>query len=313
PIPNKISPRIRETAKFLWFTYVGISAVLFFLLWLFGMNIFDAFCHTFTTIATGGFSTKNNSIAYYSPAIQWILIIFMFIGGTSFTLHYFAFTKRSLIGYIKNKEFRFYTLIILIATILSTIGLAAFYEPGANLRHSLFQVISIMTTTGFVTSDYVTWPSINLAVLFILMFIGGCAGSTSGNIKVGRHLIMIQRAKIELKHMVHPKALISLRYGDKVLSEAFIINVLQFFFIYIMIIILGTLVMGALGLDLLTSFSTVVSCLGNVGPGFGLIGPTNNFAFIPDIGKYLLCIIMLLGRLEIFPVLILLLPDYWRD
>lgn len=313
PMPNKISPRIRETAKFLWITYVMISLILFLLLLLFGMNIFDAFCHTFSTIATGGFSTKNNSIGFYSPAIQWIIIIFMFIGGTSFTLHYLALTKRSLLGYIKNKEFRFYTLIILIATILSAIGLAAFYEPGDNLRTSLFQVISIMTTTGFVTSDYVAWPTINLVVLFILMFIGGCAGSTSGNIKVGRHLIMLQRVKIELKQMIHPKALISLRYGDRVLSEGFIINVLQFFFIYMMIILVGTLIMGALGLDLLTSFSTVVSCLGNVGPGFGSIGPTHNYAFIPDLGKYLLSIIMLLGRLEIYPMLILFLPDFWRD
>lgn len=313
PLPSKISPRIRETARFLWITYVAISIVMFILLCLFGMNIFDAFCHTFSTVATGGFSTKNESIGFYSPAIQWIIIIFMFIGGTSFTLHYLAFTKRSLAGYINNKEFRYYTLIILIATILSAVGLAAIYEPGDNFRTSLFHVISIMTTTGFVTSDYVTWPSISMAVIFLMMFIGGCAGSTSGNIKVGRHLIMLQRAKIELRHMVHPKAMISLRYGDKVLSDAFIINVLQFFFMYVMIILVGTLIMAALGLDLLTSFSAVVSCLGNVGPGFGLIGPSNNYAFIPDLGKYLLSIIMLIGRLEIYPVLILFLADYWRD
>ena len=212
---------------------------MFIFIMPFGMNIFDAFCHTFSTVATGGFSTKNESIGFYSPAIQWIIIIFMFIGGTSFTLHYLAFTKRSLAGYINNKEFRYYTLIILIATILSAVGLAAIYEPGDNFRTSLFHVISIMTTTGFVTSDYVTWPSISMAVIFLMMFIGGCAGSTSGNIKVGRHLIMLQRAKIELRHMVHPKAMISLRYGDKVLSDAFIINVLQFFFMYVMIILVG--------------------------------------------------------------------------
>lgn len=312
-IPNKISPRVRETARFLWITYVVISAILFFLLWIFGMNVFDALCHTFSTIATGGFSTKNDSIGFYSPLIQWIIIIFMFIGGTSFTLHYFAFTNRSLVAYIKNREFRFYTFIVFIATVLSVIGLAAFYGLGENLRTSLFQVISIITTTGYVTNDYEVWPTLNIGVLFLLMFIGGCAGSTSGNIKVGRHLIMLQRGQIELRQMIHPKALISLRYGDKVLTEDIIINVLQFFFLYMIIILIGTLFMGALGLDLLTSFSSVVSCLGNVGPGFGSIGPTNNYAFIPDIGKYVLSIIMLLGRLEIYPMLILFLPDYWRD
>ena len=313
PVANKISPRIRETAKFLWITYVIISVVLFFLLWIFGMNIFDALCHTFTTMATGGFSTKNNSIGYYSPTIQWIIIIFMFIGGTNFTLHYFAFTKRSLKGYIQNKEFRLYAVIVLAATLLSTIGLAAVYGVGENFRTSLFQVVSIITTTGYITADYESWSGLNIIILFSLMFVGACAGSTSGNIKVGRYLIMLQRAKIELKQMIHPKALISLRFGDRVLSDGLIINVLQFFFLYIMIIFTGTLIMGGLGLDLLTSFSAVVTCIGNVGPGFGLVGPAGNFTSIPDLGKYVLAVIMLLGRLEIYPMIILFLPDYWKD
>ncbi|HZK44225.1 MAG TPA: TrkH family potassium uptake protein [Syntrophomonadaceae bacterium] len=313
PVSNKISPRIRETAKYLWLTYVAISAVLFLLLWLFGMDLFDALCHTFSTMATGGFSTRNQSIGYYGPVIQWIIIVFMFIGGTNFALHYFAFTKRTLSGYFQNKEFKFYALIVLVATVLSTIGLLSIYGVGENLRTSLFHVVSIMTTTGFVTADYNSWFSLNKAVILVLMFIGASAGSTSGNIKVGRYLIMFQRAKIELRQMVHPRALISLRFGDKVLNDSLIINVLQFFFIYMMIILIGTVIMGALGLDLLTGFTAVVACMGNVGPGFGAVGPTSNYAFIPDVGKYILSVIMLLGRLEIYPLLVLFLPEYWKD
>lgn len=313
PVANKISPRIKETAKFLWLTYVAISVILFILLAVLGMNIFDALCHTFSTMATGGFSTRNASIGYYSSSIQWVIIIFMFIGGTNFTLHYLAFKRLSLKGYFENKEFRLYSFIVIFATILSIIGLSTYYGIGDNIRHSLFQVVSIITTTGYVTGDYETWSSLNQVIILTLMFIGASAGSTSGNIKVGRYLIMLERAKIELKHMIHPRALITMRFGDKVLSNALIINVLQFFFIYIMIILAGTIIMGALGLDLLTSFTATVSCMGNVGPAFGLVGPTNNYALIPDLGKYVLSIIMLLGRLEIYPLLILFLPDYWKN
>ncbi len=312
PIASKISPRIKETARLLWLTYLIISLALFLLLLICKMNVFDALCHTFSTVATGGFSTKNESISFFSPTIQWILIIFMFIGGTNFTLHYFAFTRLSIKGYIENKEFRLYVLMIFLATILSMIGLISTYGLGENIRNSLFQVISIMTTTGYTTGNYHTWSGLNQVVILILMLIGACAGSTSGNIKVGRYLIMLQRAKIELKNIIYPRALLTLRYGDKVLSDALIINVLQFFFIYIMIILTGTIIMGLLGLDLTTSFSAVIACIGNVGPGFGTVNPSNSYSLIPDSGKYILSLIMLLGRLEIYPLLILLLPDYWK-
>ncbi|NLJ73073.1 MAG: TrkH family potassium uptake protein [Syntrophomonadaceae bacterium] len=312
PIANKISPRIKDTAKFLWLTYVVISIILFIILYVLGMDIFDALCHTFSTMATGGFSTKNASMGFYSPAIQWVIILFMFIGGTNFSLHYLAYKRFSFKGYFENKEFNFYLIIIIIATVLSMVGLANYYNIGDNIRNSLFQVVSIITTTGFTTGNYVTWSSLNHVIILSLMFMGACAGSTSGNIKVGRYLIMLQRAKIELRYMIHPRALFPQRYGDKVLSDALIINVLQFFFVYIMIIIAGTIIMGALGLDLLTSFTATASCMGNVGPAFGLVGPANNYAFLPSIGKYVLAIIMLLGRLEIFPLLILFMPDYWK-
>ncbi|MDD2586470.1 MAG: TrkH family potassium uptake protein [Syntrophomonadaceae bacterium] len=314
PVSDKISPRIRETAKILWTTYVVMSVVLFFLLYIFGMDVFDAFCHTFSTMATGGFSTKNQSVGFYSsPYIQWTIIIFMFIAGTNFSLHYFAYKKRSLKGYIQNREFKLYSGIILVAAALCAVGMSQIPAMEEKIRTSLFQVVSIITTTGYGTADYDQWSALGKSVILILMFIGGCAGSTSGNIKVGRHLIMLQRAAIEIKKMIHPKALIPVRLGGRVISIDLVVNVLQFFFIYMAIIFIGTITMGAMGLDLLSGFSAVATCLGNVGPGFGLVGPTQNFGFMPDVGKYILSLLMLLGRLEIYPVLVLLMPSYWKE
>ncbi|MDD2621255.1 MAG: TrkH family potassium uptake protein, partial [Syntrophomonadaceae bacterium] len=231
PISDKISPRIRETAKKLWITYVLISMACALTLYILGMDLFDALCHTFTTMATGGFSTKNNSIAFYSsPGIQWAIILFMFIAGTSFSLHFLAFKKRRLLSYLKDSEFRLYTGIILAASFLvvlsmSTHGIAMGWE--VKIRTAFFQVISILTTTGFATADYNKWPPLATGIIFMMMFVGGCAGSTSGGIKPGRYLIIIHRTIIELKKMLHPKAVIPLRFGGRVLSENLLINVLQ--------------------------------------------------------------------------------------
>lgn len=313
PISDKISPRIRENAKTLWKTYVILSLVCVLLLDIFGMNLFDAFCHTFTTMATGGFSTKNNSIAFYSsPYIQWTIIVFMFIAGCSFSLHYLAYKNRSLRLYIKNQEFCFYALIILLSSIV-----VALVINGAGLeekiRTAMFQIVSIATTTGFASTDYGTWPSIAKALIFLVMFVGGCAGSTGGNIKPGRYLIILRRAMIELKRMVHPRAIIPLRYGGRVLSEALVINVLQFFFLWMAFLMLGTLVLSVLGMDLLSSLSASIACLGNIGPGFNLVGPTANYGFIADSGKYFLSVLMLVGRLEIYPLLVLFIPEFWKE
>jgi len=232
PVSDKISPRIRETARILWLTYVVISVILLVLLYLFGMNIFDAFCHTFSTMATGGFSTRNQSIGYYNAQIQWIIIIFMFIAGVNFSLHYLAYTKRSLVGYFKNKEFNLYLILTVIAAFLVFVGLNQYTEIGERIRTTLFQVISILTTTGYATSDYTKWSAIGQTIILVLMFIGGSAGSTAGNIKVGRYLIMFQRAKIELKSMLHPKAMMPVRFEGKVLSNGLVLNVLQFFIFF---------------------------------------------------------------------------------
>ncbi|SHG62396.1 trk system potassium uptake protein TrkH [Thermosyntropha lipolytica DSM 11003] len=310
---EKLSPRIRETAKLLWITYVILSLILFIFLISFGMNIFDALCHTFTTMATGGFSTKNESIAFYNAQIQWIIIVFMFLAGANFSLYYFAYKNRTLKRIWQNSEFKIYTCIVLVAAFLVFISLKTIPDYEERIRTSLFQVVSILTTTGFATADYEKWNPLGQSVIFLLMFIGGCAGSTAGNIKVGRYMIMLKRVKIELEQMLHPKALISLRFEDKVLSNNLVINVLQYFFLYIILVLVSTLILAALDVDRITSFTASLSCISNIGPGFGIVGPTENYSHIPYLGKYILSILMLIGRLEIYPALILFMPTYWKE
>jgi len=314
PISNKISPRVRDTARALWLTYVVMSAVLFLLLWAFGMNIFDSLCHTFSTMATGGFSTKNQSIGYYSsPYIQWTITLFMFLAGVNFALHYLIYKKKTLSQYWQDKEFKLYSFIIIVSSIITFFGILNISSGEEKARAAVFQVISIMTTTGYATADFDIWAPMGKGILLVLMFAGACAGSTSGGIKVGRYLIMLQRAKIELQQMVHPRAIMPLRVGDRVINDALVINVLQFFFIYIFIVLVSTLIMSIMGLDYVSGLTAVLSCIGNIGPGFGLVGPTNNYGFLSDTAKYLLSLLMLLGRLEIYPFLILFIPQYWKE
>lgn len=317
PISDKISPRIRETAKSLWKTYVMVSIACALILFALGMDLFDSLCHTFATMATGGFSTKNSSIGFYTnPLIHWTIIIFMFIAGTNFSLHFIAFKKRKPLAYLRDAEFKLYSGIIIAATFLVTLSLTfqdTMFSWEERIRTACFQVVSIMTTTGFATADYNVWPPLAAGVVFLMFFTGGCAGSTGGSIKPGRYLIIFHRSIIELKKMIHPKAIIPLRFGGKVLNEPLLINVLQFFFLYIGFLALGTLIMTGLGLDILSGLTASATCLGNIGPGFGLVGPTQNFSFLPDSGKFVLSALMLIGRLEIYPILILFLPEYWKE
>jgi len=318
PISDKISPRIRETAKTLWKTYAILSLLCVITLYALGMDFFDALCHTFATMATGGFSTKNASIAYYSsPWIQWAIIFFMFVAGANFGLHYMVYKKRSFNLYIRDAEFKFYTGIILVASFIIAINLSqgtgGIMGWEEKIRAACFQVVSIITTTGFASTDYNLWPPQAGIMVLLMMFVGGCAGSTGGSIKPGRYLIILQRSVIELKKMVHPKAVIPLRFGGKVLNEDLIINVLQFFFLYMGFLIAGMTAMSLLGLDFISSLTASATCLGNIGPGFAQVGPTQNFSFIPDIGKYILTLEMLVGRLEIYPLMVLFLPAFWRE
>ncbi|MDZ7743023.1 MAG: potassium transporter TrkG [Bacteroidota bacterium] len=311
--PDKLHPRITQTAKRLWGVYLLLTVAETLLLLGGGMDLFNALCHTFGTVATGGFSTQNASIANYSPFIQYVIIIFMILAGTNFTLHYFALHGR--FGRVwKNEEFRKYIYLFFIVTAILTVSLILLRHEEFELafRESLFQVVSIVTTTGYVSADYLLWPGILWMVIFLLMFVGGSAGSTGGGIKVVRQLLLFKNSGMELKRLVHPNALIPVRLNGKAVNQEIIFKVMAFFLIYIIIFALGTLVMSMLGLDFETAIGASVATLGNIGPGIGDVGPTGNYAAIPLFGKWFLSFLMLLGRLELFTVLIILTPAFWK-
>lgn len=317
PVSDNISPRIRETARKLWIAYVVLSACCAIVLYLFGMDFFDSLCHTFAALSSGGFSTKNASIAFYaSPQIEWAIIIFMFIAGTNFALHFFSFKNRSPRVYWKNAEFKLYTGIILVTSLLVFLNLGNPWHSAGwsdNLRTAVFHVTSIVTTTGFVTTDHNFWPHMATALILMMMFVGGCSGSTGGGIKPGRYLIILKRSTIEFKKMVHPRAVFALRFGDRIINTDLLLNVLQFFFLYIIIAALGMLYLTSQGLDFVSGLSAAAACLGNIGPGLGLVGPVQNYAFISDSGKHVLSVLMLIGRLEIYPLLVLFIPTFWQE
>jgi len=311
--PDKLHPRITATAKRFWGIYVILTAVEVLLLWAGEMNFFDAVCHAFATMATGGFSTKNDSIAGFMPYSQYIIIIFMILAGTNFTLHYFAFHGQ-IKKIFKNEEFKTYLAIIGIVTVVLTFGLIALQHTGAEkaFRDSLFTIVSILTTTGFVTADYILWPVYLWILVTAMMFIGGSAGSTGGGVKIIRHLLLLKNSWIELKRTIHPAAVIPVKYGKKSISQQVIFNVMAFFLIYILIFSFGVIAMALLGLDFETSVGASIASLGNIGPGIGGVGPVENYAFIPPLGKWILSFLMLLGRLELFTVLIIFSPAFWR-
>lgn len=312
--PDKLQPRIKETAKHLWILYVGLTALETILLWAGGMTGYDAINHSLTTMATGGFSTKNNSVAYYDSAyIQYVIIVFMFLAGTSFTMTYLGITGK-IKKVLKNEEFKFYTLIcfgtsILVGLIIYGLGHDTFEK---SMRDALFQVISLVTTTGFVTHDYTAWTSFLTVLFFLLLFSGGSAGSTAGGVKLVRHLMLIKNSVLELKRQLHPSAIIPVRFNNKAVSRDITFNVLAFIMIYIMIFSIGSILVAMFGLDLQTSIGAVATSLGNVGPGIGKVGPVDNFAGLPNPVKWILSFMMLLGRLELFTVLMLFTPYFWR-
>ena len=311
--PDKLHPRITATAKRFWGIYVILTVVEILLLWAGEMNLFDAVCHSFATMATGGFSTKNDSIAGFLPYSQYIIILFMILAGTNFTLHYFAFHGQ-IKKVFKNDEFKTYLSIIAVVTVILTFGLIIIVNTGVEkaFRDSLFTVVSILTTTGFVTADYILWPVFLWVFVAALMFIGGSAGSTGGGVKIIRHLLLIKNSWIELKRTIHPAAIIPVKYGGKSISQQVIFNVMAFFLIYILIFSFGVIAMALLGLDFETSVGASIASLGNIGPGIGGVGPVENYAFIPPLGKWILSFLMLLGRLELFTVLIIFSPAFWK-
>jgi len=314
PVPDKLKPRIRETAMILWKVYALISLAEVIFLMFGGMSLFDALCHTFTTMPTGGFSTKNTSIAHYDSAyIDGVIIVFMFIAGINFALHYQMLRGRPLIFW-RDAECRFFILVVIILTMVVTLNIhGRIYEDlGTALRYGAFQVVSIVTTTGYATADYEKWPAMSQFILLLSMFLGASAGSTGGGMKCLRVMLCFKFCYRELFSMVHPKAVTHVKIGGNPVSEDVIRSVLGFLALYIGLFALCSVLLSALGVDFTTAFSAVAATLGNIGPGFGMVGPVDNFAQIPYLGKWLLIWCMLLGRLEIFTVIIFLVPEFYR-
>ncbi len=314
PTVDKLSPRIASTAKILWGVYVFFTLFETGLLMLAGMSLFDALCHSFGTLATGGFSTKNASVAAYSSAtVDYIIIIFMIIAGTNFSLHYKLFTGK-FSDFFKNSEFRFFISLIAFSTLIIFFEVLIFHyhDAGKSFQDSLFQVSSIMTTTGFGTADYEQWSITAQIILFMLMFIGGSAGSTGGGIKVIRLLLLLKFAYNELIRLLHPNAIVAVKVGGQVIDRKVLINVAGFFIIYVMITAVSVLIVSAFGIDFTTSMGAVAATMNNIGPGLGQVGPTDNYAHLPAALKWFLSFLMMLGRLEVYTVIILLSPTFWK-
>ncbi|PIF02417.1 MAG: potassium transporter [Draconibacterium sp.] len=314
PAPDKISPRIRQTAKTLWVIYLGFTVAEILLLWIGGMTLFDAVCHSFTTMATGGFSTKQASIAHWqSPFIHYVIIIFMFLAGTNFTLSYLAL-KGKFKTVLKDEEFKYYSYFILGFTLLIFIGLLI--STNLNIetafRDSLFQVVSIITTTGYATADYLTWIPVLTILIFAMFFFGGSAGSTGGGIKIMRIVLLFKNSYYELRRLIHPKAIIPVKFNRHSVDSKIITNILAFFMLYFFIFGFSTVVFTLIEPNLETSMGAVATCLGNIGPGLGKVGPAENFMHIKPAGKWFLSFLMLLGRLELFTVLVLFSPAFWK-
>jgi trk/ktr system potassium uptake protein len=311
---EKLKPRIKDTAKRLWLLYVGLTAFETILLMVGEVPFFDALNHSLTTMATGGFSTKNDSIAHYnSPFVHYVITIFMFLAGTSFTLTYFML-KRKFKKVLRNEEFIVYLLFLVLITIILTgfVSSTTISPFEKNFRDTLFQVVSIVTTTGFVTEDYTSWSPLITMAFFALLFIGGSAGSTAGGIKIVRHIVLFKNSFLEMKRQLHPNAVIPVRLNTRAIQGEVTYHVLAFMMIYFLIFSLGSILMAWVGLDFPTALSAVATSLGNVGPGIGGVGPLNNFSEVPNVGKWVLTFLMLLGRLELFTVLILFTPFFWK-
>ncbi len=328
PGPNndKLHPRITDTAKRLWLIYVSFTFIEAILLSFAGMSIFDAVNHAMSTMASGGFSTKNNSLAFWNhlPWVHYIIILFMFLAGSNFVLSYFALTGK-INKILEDNEFITFLAFVLVFSLIVFMVIytrvdlnnsyfdnsQVFGKLEGSIRHAFFQVLAIITTTGFVTADYTSWTPFLTVFFFGLMFLGGSAGSTSGGIKIVRHLLMIKGGLLEFKRALHPNAIIQPRYNGKVVNQEIIGNVLAFFILYMISFITGSLIFAFLGLDFENAIGVAAATLGNVGPAIGDFGPTGNYSELPTSGKFFGSFLMLLGRLELFTVLILFTPFFW--
>jgi len=311
---NKLTPRITETAKALWYIYLGLTVACGFAYWLAGMSVFDAVGHAFSTVAIGGFSTHDASMGYFnSPLIDMVAVLFMFLAGVNFSLHFVAFRHRSVLGYWNDPEFRFYLFILGLVSLLTVLGLylTETYDTWQDaLMNGLFQAVSIGTTAGFTTAEFYNWPGFIAILLLFSSFVGGCAGSTGGGIKVIRLLLLVKQGLREITRLVHPSAHIPVRIGTKTVDSRVVEAVWGFFALYVASFTVMYLALASTGLDLMTAFSAVAASINNLGPGLGGVGA--HYAEMHDPGKWILCFAMLLGRLEIFTLLVLLTPAFWR-
>ncbi len=313
PTSDKIHPRITVTARRLWYIYVGLTGMLIAILNIAGMTFYDAINHAFTTMSTGGFSTYNSSMGAFPAHIQYIVILFMFIGGTNYTVLYFALNRRFKKVWASD-EFRAYLSVVLLMclAVSATLIFKVDHPVEQSIREASFHVISLMTTTGYVVSDYTTW-GIGLTVFFFtLLFAGACAGSTSGGIKIVRHLVFFKNSILEFKRILHPRAVIRIKINQQIVAARILTHILVFLLVYLGIIVIGTVVTSALGMDFTSAISATASAVGNVGPGIGGVGPAHTFAHIPSAAKVFLSFLMILGRLELFTILVLFTPYFWK-
>ena len=314
PVPDKLKPRVRDTALILWKVYALISLLQIILLMFGGMDLFDSVCHTFTTMPTGGFSPKNASIAHYNSIyIDMVISFFMLLAGINFALHY-QFLRGKPLAFWKDSECRFFlaAVVVLVAIVSFNIYGPVYQSIGGALRYGSFQVISILTTTGYATADYENWPAFSQLVLLLCMFVGASAGSTGGGMKCLRVMLYLKYCYRELFSLVHPHSVTQIKIHGKPVPEDVMRSVLGFMGLYIGLFVLSAVLLAGMGVDLVTSISAVAAALGNIGPGLGMVGPMDSFAQIPYMGKWLLVWCMLLGRLEIYTVIILLVPEFWR-
>ncbi len=318
PTPERLRPRITQTAKLLWYVYVGLTATQALLYVLGGMGPFDAINHAFATLATGGFSTKNASMGSFDSAyIHYVTIIFMYLAGVNFALHFRAATGRP--PYLRDQEWRFFTTLILTSAVfLAFVNLRAgdyaFTLAGVEhaMRDGLFQSTAITTTTGFVTADFEAWTAAAQGLLFTLMFTGGMAGSTGGGLKAMRVLLLLKHTAIEIRKHLHPRAIFLARVGDKVVREDVLANVLGFVILYVLLFMAGAMMMSLLGMDLLTALGASAATVGNIGPGLGDVGATDNYGWMSNTALGVLSFLMIVGRLEIYTVLLLFHPETWK-
>jgi trk system potassium uptake protein TrkH len=313
PEKGKITPKITVTAKILWFIYLGFTILQTVLLLFAGMDFVDALSHSFATLGTGGFSTRNASISSYNSAlIDWICTIFMFLGGVNFSLYYHLIVRHG--SEIKdNTELKAYIIIFLIASLGITVCVIPQYGSFVNaLRHGAFQVASIMTTTGFYTADYTQWPQFAQIIIFALMLIGGCSGSTAGGVKVIRWVILGKQMGNEMRRMIHPHGIFSIQINKRVGRKDIVYNVAAFMFLYSVLVLITTLVASLNNIDLLSSLTASLTLVGNIGPGFGAVGPVQNFGFFNDVSKYWFSFVMIAGRLELYTMLIFFMPSFWK-